>query len=90
MLHEYQDRRDRVWEWLTEDPRFTCLKPRGAFYLFPYAADALEPAGLRTTAEFAEALLQEALSRSPRAKGSTRPGSSASPTPPRSTGCAKA
>ena len=30
-------RRDAVWAWLTADPRFTCLKPRGAFYLFPYA-----------------------------------------------------
>ena len=60
MLTEYQTRRDRVWEWLTEDPRFTCVKPRGAFYLFPYCADALEPAGVRTTAEFAEALLHDA------------------------------
>ena len=60
MLAEYRTRRDRVWEWLTEDARFTCVKPRGAFYLFPYAVDALEPAGVRTTAEFAEALLNEA------------------------------
>lgn len=60
MLAEYRTRRDRVWEWLTEDDRFTCIKPRGAFYLFPYAVDALEPAGVRTTAEFAEALLEEA------------------------------
>jgi aspartate aminotransferase len=59
MLQEYRTRRDRVWEWLTEDPRFSCVKPSGAFYLFPYAADALEPAGVRTTAEFAEALLNE-------------------------------
>jgi aspartate aminotransferase len=60
MLDEYRTRRDRVWEWLTADARFSCVKPRGAFYLFPYAVDALEPAGLRTTAEFAEALLNEA------------------------------
>ena len=60
MLAEYRTRRDRVWEWLTEDDRFTCIKPRGAFYLFPYAADALEAAGVRTTAAFAEALLEEA------------------------------
>jgi aspartate aminotransferase len=59
MLNEYRTRRDRVWQWLIEDPRFTCVKPNGAFYLFPYAAEALEPAGLRTTAEFAEALLEE-------------------------------
>ena len=60
MLNEYRTRRDRVWEWLREDPRFTCLKPRGAFYLFPNCVDALEPAGVRTSAEFAEALLNEA------------------------------
>jgi len=60
MLGEYQKRRDLVWEWLTEDGRFTCLKPRGAFYLFPNAVDALELAGLRTTNDFAEALLAEA------------------------------
>jgi aspartate aminotransferase len=60
MLAEYRTRRDHVWEWLTADPRFTCVKPRGAFYLFPYAADALESAGVRTTAEFAEALLEHA------------------------------
>ena len=60
MLNEYRARRDKVWEWLTADPRFTCVKPRGAFYLFPYAAEALEPAGVRTTDEFAEALLKDA------------------------------
>jgi aspartate aminotransferase len=60
MLDEYRMRRDHVWEWLGEDPRFTCVKPLGAFYLFPYCADALESAGVRTTAEFAEALLHDA------------------------------
>jgi aspartate aminotransferase len=60
MLNEYRTRRDRVWEWLTSDSRFTCLKPRGTFYLFPEAVDALAPAGVRTTEEFAEALLNEA------------------------------
>jgi aspartate aminotransferase len=60
MLNEYRTRRDKVWEWITEDARFTCVKPRGAFYLFPYAAEALAPAGVRTTSEFAEALLHDA------------------------------
>jgi aspartate aminotransferase len=60
MLDEYRVRRDKVWEWITADPLFTCVKPQGAFYLFPYAAEALEPAGVKTTAEFAEQLLQEA------------------------------
>ena len=74
MLHEYQGRRDLVWEWLTEDRRFTCLKPRGAFYLFPHAVDALEPSGLRTTAEFAEALLQESLVAVTAGEGFDAPG----------------
>ena len=59
MLNEYRDRRDKVWEWLTADPLFSCVKPRGAFYLFPYAAEALAASGVRTTNEFAEQLLQE-------------------------------
>jgi aspartate aminotransferase len=60
MLDEYRDRRDKVFAWMTADPLFSCVKPRGAFYLFPYAADALEPAGVQTTNEFAEQLLQHA------------------------------
>jgi aspartate aminotransferase len=60
MLNEYRRRRDAVWDWLTADPRITCVKPRGAFYLFPYVADVLEAAGFKTTNEFAEALLAEA------------------------------
>lgn len=60
MLDEYRRRRDAVWGWLTADPRITCVKPRGAFYLFPYVADVLEATGLRTSQAFAEALLAEA------------------------------
>lgn len=60
MLDEYRRRRDAVWEWLTADPRITCVKPKGAFYLFPYIAELLAPTGFRTTNEFAEALLAEA------------------------------
>jgi aspartate aminotransferase len=60
MLNEYRTRRDKVWEWITSDPLFTCQRPSGAFYLFPYAAEALEAAGVKTTAEFAERLLQDA------------------------------
>lgn len=60
MLDEYRRRRDAVWGWLTADPRIACVKPKGAFYLFPYIAELLGPAGFRTTNEFAEALLAEA------------------------------
>jgi aspartate aminotransferase len=59
MLNEYRKRRDAVHAWLTADPRFVCVKPGGAFYLFPYIADLLSPAGLKSSGEFAEALLKD-------------------------------
>ena len=59
MLDEYRKRRDAVHGWLTADPRFVCVKPGGAFYLFPYVADLLSPTGIRSSGEFAEALLKE-------------------------------
>jgi aspartate/methionine/tyrosine aminotransferase len=59
MLDEYRKRRDAVHGWLTADPRIVCVKPGGAFYLFPYIAELLSPNGLRSSGEFAEALLKE-------------------------------
>lgn len=59
MLNEYRKRRDAVHGWLTADPRFVCVKPGGAFYLFPYVADLLSPTGIRSTAELAEAMLKD-------------------------------
>ncbi len=59
MLNEYRKRRDAVHGWLTADPRLVCVKPGGAFYLFPYVAELLSPAGLRSSGELAEALLKE-------------------------------
>ncbi len=59
MLDEYRRRRDAVHGWLTADPRIVCVKPSGAFYLFPYIADLLSPAGIKTSSEFAEVLLKE-------------------------------
>ena len=60
MLNEYRARRDQTLAWLTADARVECLTPGGAFYLFPYIAELLGPSGVRTSAEFADALLQEA------------------------------
>jgi aspartate aminotransferase len=59
MLNEYRKRRDAVHAALTADPRIVCVKPGGAFYLFPYIADLLSPSGLTSSAEFAEALLKD-------------------------------
>jgi aspartate aminotransferase len=59
MLEEYRRRRDRLSEWLAADPRFRFVKPAGAFYLFPDISELLSPNGLRTSTEFARALLAE-------------------------------
>jgi aspartate aminotransferase len=60
MLDEYRTRRDRLYEWLTADPRVKCHKPGGAFYMFVDISDVLTASGLKSSAEFAAALLEDA------------------------------
>jgi aspartate aminotransferase len=60
MLNEYRKRRDQTCEWLAAEPRIRVVKPAGAFYLFPDVSELLSPDGVRTTAELAQALLDEA------------------------------
>jgi len=59
MRDEYRERRDRLMEWLAPEPRVRCVRPAGAFYLFLDIAECLSPDGLRTSAEFARALIDE-------------------------------
>ena len=59
MLAEYRERRDNLHAWLTADPRIKCVKPAGAFYLFPDLSAVLQQTGFRSTSEFAQALLEE-------------------------------
>jgi aspartate aminotransferase len=57
MLDEYRRRRDNIHAWLTAHPGIRCVKPSGAFYLFPDITGLLSAGGVRTSAEFAEALI---------------------------------
>ena len=59
MLDEYRSRRDQVWAWLTADPRIKCVKPAGAFYLFIDITELLAATGIKTSAEFADKLIEE-------------------------------
>jgi aspartate aminotransferase len=59
MLDEYRTRRDNLYSWLTADPRVKCLKPAGAFYMFPDIREAMAAGGFKTSIEFAAALLEE-------------------------------
>jgi aspartate aminotransferase len=60
MLDEYRKRRDNLHQWLTADPRITCVKPAGAFYLFPDIRRVLADNLFSNTTDFAQALLDEA------------------------------
>jgi aspartate aminotransferase len=59
MLEEYRSRRDKVWEWMTADPRIKCVRPAGAFYLFFDITGLLSPNGIRTSQEFSDRLIAE-------------------------------
>ncbi len=59
MLNEYRVRRDNLHGWLTANPLIKCVKPAGAFYLFPDVSGLLSPDGLPSSAAFAEALLEK-------------------------------
>ena len=60
MLGEYRHRRDQLCEWLAAEPRLRIVRPAGAFYLFPDVSDFLSPDGIRTSADLAQALLDDA------------------------------
>jgi len=59
MLDEYRTRRDRIHEWLTASPGIQCVKPNGAFYLFPNISGLLGHGGIMTSEDFAQALLEK-------------------------------
>jgi aspartate aminotransferase len=59
MLNEYRTRRDNIHAWLTANPAIKCVKPRGAFYLFPDISGLLSPDGVKTSTDFAQALLEK-------------------------------
>jgi aspartate aminotransferase len=59
MLDEYRRRRDSIHAWLTANPGIQCVKPSGAFYLFPNVSGLLSPDGVKTSMEFAQQLLEK-------------------------------
>jgi aspartate aminotransferase len=60
MLNEYRKRRDNIHAWLTAHPGIRCVKPSGAFYLFPDISALLsKESGVATSADFAQGLLEK-------------------------------
>ncbi|NCU16407.1 pyridoxal phosphate-dependent aminotransferase [Pallidibacillus pasinlerensis] len=60
MRIQFEKRLNMFHEALVNIPGFTCLKPKGAFYLFPNVKEAAKLCGYSTVDEFAKALLSEA------------------------------
>ncbi len=58
MLNEYRERRDNIHKWLTANPGIKCVKPKGAFYLFPDVTDLLG-GSVKNSTEFAAGLLEK-------------------------------
>jgi aspartate aminotransferase len=58
MRDEFRRRRDSIHSWLTANPGIQCLKPKGAFYLFPNISGVLTDA-VPSSLKFAEQLLEK-------------------------------
>ncbi|HLI34686.1 MAG TPA: pyridoxal phosphate-dependent aminotransferase [Terriglobia bacterium] len=59
MLAEYARRREKIVAGLRAIPGIECVKPEGAFYVYPNVGGALEKAGMEDATAFAERLLEE-------------------------------
>ncbi len=60
MKKAFEERLNIIHAKLNEIPGITCLKPQGAFYLYPNATKAAELTGHANVDEFVTALLEEA------------------------------
>ncbi|MDA7025610.1 pyridoxal phosphate-dependent aminotransferase [Bacillus sp. CLL-7-23] len=59
MRKAFEERLDRVYQLLVDIPGLTCVKPEGAFYLFPNVKKVAVACGFTEVDQFAEALLEE-------------------------------
>ncbi|CAG9611794.1 Aspartate aminotransferase [Bacillus rhizoplanae] len=59
MRSAFEERLNIVYEKLIQIPGFSCIKPQGAFYLFPNVKEAVALAGYESVDEWAKALLEE-------------------------------
>ncbi|WP_191560990.1 pyridoxal phosphate-dependent aminotransferase [Metabacillus idriensis] len=59
MRKAFEERLNIIFDKLVSIPGITCLKPQGAFYLFPNAKQAAEITGFASVDDFVEALLEK-------------------------------
>ncbi len=59
MRQAFEERLNIIYDKLIQIPGFTCIKPQGAFYLFPNVKEAVALSGYETVDDWAKALLEE-------------------------------
>lgn len=59
MRQAFEERLNIIYDQLIQIPGFSCVKPQGAFYLFPNAKEAATMTGYENVDEFVKALLEE-------------------------------
>ena len=72
MLDEDRKRRDNIHAWLTAHPAIRCVKPSGAFYLFPDISALLSPDGPPHVGRFRAGTAREGARRGNRRRGIRR------------------
>lgn len=60
MRRAFEERLEIIYDQLVAIPGFTCVKPQGAFYLYPNVKHATEITGYKNVDAFVDALLVEA------------------------------
>ncbi|MBM3713274.1 MAG: aminotransferase class I/II-fold pyridoxal phosphate-dependent enzyme, partial [Actinobacteria bacterium] len=60
MVNEFKERRDLIFTLLNDIKGFRCLKPQGAFYIFPNVTDACRNLGLKNSDEIQQYILHKA------------------------------
>lgn len=60
MVRTFKERREVIVDGLNTLPGFKCLKPGGAFYVWPNVTEACKLAGVKDSEEFRKLLLHEA------------------------------
>ncbi|WP_163100965.1 pyridoxal phosphate-dependent aminotransferase [Peribacillus alkalitolerans] len=61
MRSAFEERLNIIFDKLVAIPGITCLKPQGAFYLFPNAKEAAKLTGFENVDDFSTALLEKAM-----------------------------
>ncbi len=59
MRSTFSERLNKFYELITEIKGINCIKPKGAFYLFPNVSEAVKLNGFNSVDEWVEALLEE-------------------------------